>query len=268
VLVVTLSGLGLLVGCAVIGPLVWTKNPNALDLGNVLLSPSPAHPMGTDAFGRDVLARFNDGARISLMVGSAVALVGALLGGFVGLVAGAFAGWTDGVLMRVMDAVLAFPPLMLAMAITIGLGAGINTGAFGIMLATVPWYARLVRSEVLRLRSLPFVEAAAVIGASRKRILARHIVPHILPTVFIQMASVFGFAVLTLAALGFVGLGAQIPTPEWGAMITDGQEYALTGQWWIGVFPGLGLLIAVTATTVLADRVRDLLDPRGEFGRA
>jgi peptide/nickel transport system permease protein len=167
-----------------------------------------------------------------------------------------------------MDVILAFPPLMLAMAVTVGLGTGIRTAAIGIMLACVPWYARLLRSEVLRLRSLPFVEAAAAIGTSRPRILFRHVVPHVIPTILIQAASVFGFAVLTLAALGFVGLGAQIPTPEWGAMITEGLQYTLTGQWWVGVFPGLGLLVAVTAATVLADRMRDLLDPRGEYARA
>jgi peptide/nickel transport system permease protein len=156
---------------------------------------------------------------------------------------------------------------MLAMAITVGLGAGLATAGVAITVACVPWYARLVRSEVIRLRSLPFVEAAAVLGASRRRILARHVVPHIIPTVLIQMSSMFGIAVMTLAALGFVGLGAQIPTPEWGAMITEGQQYALVGAWWISVFPGIALLIAVTATSVLAERVRDLLDPRGEFTR-
>jgi peptide/nickel transport system permease protein len=268
VMVVNTIGFGVLVGCAVLGPLLWPKDPNAQNLADALRPPSWAHPMGTDGFGRDVFARFNEGARISLVVGILVAVAAALAGCVIGLIAGAIGRWTDGVLMRVMDVILAFPPLMLAMAVTVGLGTGIRTATIGIMLACIPWYARLLRSEVLRLRSLPFVEAAAAIGTSRPRILIRHVVPHVIPTILIQAASVFGFAVLTLAALGFVGLGAQIPTPEWGAMITEGLQYTLTGQWWVGVFPGLGLLMAVTAATVLADRMRDLLDPRGEYRRA
>jgi peptide/nickel transport system permease protein len=267
VLAVTTLSLLLLVAVAVFGPVVWTEDPRAVDLAKALQEPSWAHPLGTDGFGRDVLARVIEGARISLVVGTAVALAGAMIGGALGLLAGAFAGGVDTVAMRLVDALLAFPPLMLAMAITVGLGAGLATAGLAITVACVPWYARLVRSEVLRLRSLPFVEAAAVLGASRRRILARHVVPHIVPTVLIQMSSMFGIAVMTLAALGFVGLGAQIPTPEWGAMITEGQQYALVGAWWISVFPGIALLIAVTATSVLAERVRDLLDPRGEFSR-
>jgi peptide/nickel transport system permease protein len=257
--------LGALVLLALFGPLVWTRNPVGIDVGNSLLSPSGAHPMGTDSIGRDVFARFMEGARISLAVGSLVVIVGALLGGTIGVFAGASGGWIDGLLMRVMDAILAFPPLILAMAVTVGLGSGLDTAGLGIMLTTIPYYARLLRSEVLRIRSLPFIEAAHALGARRTRIMARHIVPHVVSTLLIQAAAVFGYAILTLAALGFVGLGAQVPTPEWGAMITDGLQYFLTGQWWIGVFPGLGVLIVVTAASVIADRARDILDPRGRY---
>jgi len=169
---------------------------------------------------------------------------------------------------RYSNAVLSgppFPPLVLAMAVTIGLGAGLHNAALGIMLTSLPYYARLLRSEVLRIRSLPFIEAAQALGARRGRVMARHIVPHVVSTLLIQAAAVFGYAILTLAALGFVGLGARVPTPEWGAMITDGLQYFLTGQWWIGVFPGLGVLLAVTAASVIADRARDILDPRGQY---
>jgi peptide/nickel transport system permease protein len=151
------------------------------------------------------------------------------------------------------------------MAVSVGLGTGLKTAGLGIMLTTIPYYARLLRSEVLRIRSLPFIEAAHALGARRLRIMLRHIVPHVVSTLLIQAAAVFGYAILTLAALGFVGLGARVPTPEWGAMITDGLQYFLTGQWWIGVFPGLGVLIAVTAANVIADRARDILDPRGRY---
>jgi peptide/nickel transport system permease protein len=264
-LLAAVSAIALLVLLATVGRVLWTKSPTALDVGASLQAPSWEHPMGTDGIGRDVFSRFNHGAGISLTVGAAVVVIGALFGGLIGIVAGATGGWTDAVLMRVMDALLAFPPLILAMAVTVGLGAGLETAAFGIMLTSLPYYARLLRSEVLRIRSLPFIEAAQALGARRRRIMLRHIVPHVFSTLLIQAAAVFGYAVLTLAALGFIGLGARVPTPEWGVMITDGLQYFLTGQWWIGVFPGLGVLIAVTAASVIADRARDILDPRGQY---
>ena len=148
------------------------------------------------------------------------------------------------------------------MAVTLGLGVGIRTATIGIIIPTIPWYARLIRSDVLRIRALPFVEASVTLGARRSRTVTRHIFPHTIPTMAIQAGGVFSYAILTLAALGFVGLGAQVPTPEWGTMITDGLDNALTGQWWITFFPGLGLLIAATAANVIADRVRDVLDPK------
>jgi peptide/nickel transport system permease protein len=254
----------ILVFMAVFGSLVWSQDPLAINIGTTLQPPSPAHPMGTDEVGRDILARFIGGARISLATGAVVVVVGAILGSAIGVVAGYYGRWVDTVLMRIMDAILAFPPLILAMAVTVGLGAGVNTAAIGIILTSIPFYARLLRSEVVRLRTLPFVEAASALGASQRRIILRHIVPHLSSTLLVQAASVFGYAILSLAALGFVGLGVQPPAPEWGAMITDGMQYTLTGQWWIGVFPGVGLLIAVTATSLIADRTRDILDPRGQ----
>jgi peptide/nickel transport system permease protein len=254
--------LGLLAGLAIFGPLLWPEDPLAINLGESLQAPSSAHPMGTDSLGRDIFARFCEGARISLAVGSLVAVVGAVLGGGIGLIAGSSGGRLDNVLMRVMDAVLAFPPLLLAMAVTLAMGPGLRTATIGITVPVIPWYARLIRSEVLRIRSLPFVEATVTLGASRTRTMIRHILPHTTSTVAIQAGNVFGYAILSLAALGFVGLGAQIPTPEWGSMITDGLSSALTGQWWVTVFPGLGLLIAATAANIFVDRARDLLDPR------
>ncbi len=251
-----------LIGFAVFGPLIWSLDPLNTDVGSALQSPSLEHPMGTDGIGRDVLARFIAGARISLFVGTIVVVLGATIGGFTGLIAGIVGGSFDNVVMRIMDAILAFPPLILAMAVTVGLGVGIQTAAIGIIIATIPWYARVVRSDVLRIRSIQYIEAARAIGSSRIRIMSHHIVPNVFSTLFVQTSLSFGYAILSLAALGFVGLGAQIPTPEWGAMITDGLKYALTGRWWIGFFPGIGLLIAVIAANSLGDRMRDLLDPR------
>ncbi len=257
----------LLILLALLGPVFWAVDPNRIDLLAALQSPSATHPMGTDEFGRDVFGRFIRGAQISLAVGSLVIVIGATLGGLVGLLAGVLGSWRDALFMRLMDAILAFPPLILAMAVTVGLGAGIVTGALGITIASVPWYARVVRSEVVRVRSLPFVEAAVALGATRRWILLWHVVPAVLPTLVVQAAAAFGYSILALAALGFVGLGAQIPTPEWGAMITDGLQYTLTGQWWMDVFPGLGLLLAATTANVIADGLRDMLDPRGAYAR-
>lgn len=248
-------------------PIVWNQGPDKQDLLHSLQSPSWSHPMGTDQLGRDVFARVASGARISLIVATLVTLAGALLGGLIGLLAGTIGGVSDGIVMRAMDAILAFPPLILAMAVTVGLGIGLNTAAIGVALVSVPWYARLLRSEALRIRSLPFIEASYAIGMKRSRVIARHVIPHMLPVLFIQMAAAFGYAVLGLASLSFVGLGAQVPTPEWGALITEGLSYSLTGQWWISIFPGVGLLITVTAASMLSDRMRDLLDPRGEYAR-
>jgi peptide/nickel transport system permease protein len=264
---VPLAVIVLLVLFAIFAPIVWKYGPDTQDLINSLKSPSTTHPMGTDQLGRDVFARFADGARISLLVASIVTVAGALIGGLIGLLAGTVGGVSDGVAMRAMDAILAFPPLILAMAVTVGLGIGLNTAAIGVALVSVPWYARLLRSEALRIRSLPFIEASYAIGMTRARVIRRHVIPHMLPVLFIQMAAAFGYAVLGLASLSFVGLGAQVPTPEWGAMITEGLSYSLTGQWWISIFPGVGLLITVTAASMLSDRMRDLLDPRGEYAR-
>ncbi len=262
-----LGVLVLLVLFAIFAPILWKYGPDTQDLINSLKSPSTTHPMGTDQLGRDVFARFADGARISLLVASIVTVAGALIGGLIGLLAGTVGGVSDGVAMRAMDAILAFPPLILAMAVTVGLGIGLNTAAIGVALVSVPWYARLLRSEALRIRSLPFIEASHAIGMTRARVIRRHVIPHMLPVLFIQMAAAFGYAVLGLASLSFVGLGAQVPTPEWGAMITEGLSYSLTGQWWISIFPGVGLLVTVTAASMLSDRMRDLLDPRGEYAR-
>jgi peptide/nickel transport system permease protein len=251
-----------LIALAILGPIVWAKDPAAIDVGSALQGPSAHHPMGTDSSGRDIFTRFNHGARLSLVVAALVVVVGAAIGGLLGVIAGVVGRWLDATVMRVMDAVLAFPPLILAMAVTVGLGVGVTSAAVGIMITSIPWYARLLRSDALGIRSRPFIEAARALGADQQRIVRRHVIPHVIPTLLVQAAAVFGYAILTLAALGFVGLGAQSPTAEWGTMITEGLQYAITGQWWIVTFPGLGVFVAVTATNILADRMQIVLDPR------
>jgi peptide/nickel transport system permease protein len=154
------------------------------------------------------------------------------------------------------------------MAIAMALKPGVTAAVIGLSLHSFPWYMRTLRGEVMRLYGQDFIRSTMAIGAHPARVLFRHVLPHLIPIMILQMAAVFGAAVLSLAALGYLGLGAQPPTAEWGEMITEGQQFFLTGQWWIAGFPGLGLLIAVTLTTVIADRAREVLDPRGEFIQA
>ena len=259
---VAVCSLALLVACGIFGPLIWQVDPNAVDLLDSLTGPSLAHPMGSDDVGRDILSRFNQGARISLSVAAIVTLTSMIVGGLLGIIAGLMRGWIDEVISTAMDAILAFPPLIFAIAIAIALGASVTSAAIGITVAAVPFYARLLRSDVLKIREMTYVEAAIAAGIPFPSIVIRHIVPQLYSTLLIEAAAVFGFSILTLAALGFVGLGAQPPTPEWGNMITEGLPYSLTGQWWLGVFPGLGVLIASVATGLIADRLRDFYDPK------
>ena len=254
--------LGVIVFLALFGRLLWPLDPLRVDILNSLLPPSFEHPMGTDDVGRDVFARFIQGAQVSIGVAIGVTIAGTLIGGTLGLLAGLVGGWFDAVISRVMDAILAFPPLILALAVAIGLGAGIVSAAIGVILAAIPWYFRLLRSEVLRLRTLMYVESAQALGASNFRLIRLHILPQTTSTIFIQASSVFSFSILTLAALGFVGLGIQPPTPEWGTMITEGLAFALTGQWWLGFFPGLGIFMLAVSANLIADRLRDIYDPK------
>jgi peptide/nickel transport system permease protein len=265
VLTVALGGVVLLALVVVFGPMIWPIKPNAVDLTAQLSPPSGAHPLGTDSLGRDMLARVLVGARTSLGAGLIIAVAGAILGCVTGLLAGALGGWVDTVLTWLTNSILCFPSIMLAMAVVMALQPGVTAVVIGLSIHSFPWYMRTLRGEVLRISSMDFVKSTHAIGARQRRVLFVHIFPHLISTILLQMAAVFGASVLALAALGFLGMGAQPPTAELGAMITDGQQYFLTGQWWISGFPGLILLIAVSLTTVIADRARDVLDPRGTF---
>ena len=265
VLVAALGGLGLLALVLVVGPWVWHFQPNTVDLAAQLAGPSATHPLGTDNLGRDLLARVLVGARTSLGAGLVVVVAGAVLGSLTGLLAGALGGFVDTALTWLTNSILCFPSIMLAMAVVMAIKPGITAVMIGLAIHSFPWYMRTLRGEVLRISALDFIKSTHAIGATQKRTLFRHILPHLVSTIVLQMAAVFGASVLSLAAMGFLGLGAQPPTAELGAMITEGQQYFLTGQWWMAAFPGLVLLIAVTLTTIIADRARELLDPRGEY---
>ena len=261
--VVGTTGLFLVLFLAAFGPVIWAADPTLVHLDQALNAPSLAHPMGTDAVGRDIFARFNAGARTSILIGLLAVTTGATIGTLIGLLTGAIGGIFDAVAMRINDVLLAFPPIILAIAVTIGLGGGVWGPVVGIVLTSIPFYARVIRSEVLRVRTLAFTEAVRALGGSRRRIMLRHVFPNSVTTLPIIASSNFSYAILTLAALGFIGLGIKPPKPEWGSMITDGQQYILTGQWWIVIFPGIGLLLLTTTMGILADSLRDYLDPRG-----
>jgi len=246
----------------VLAPVLAPQDPNAQDLVARLKPPlSPGHVLGTDVLGRDVLSRLIYGTRVSLVVGfTAVALAG-VLGVVVGLVSGYFGGWVDSVFMRVVDAWLAFPFLLMAIAIVAILGPGLKN--IVIALAITGWvvYARLVRGETLSLREREFVLSARGLGASRPAIMVQHILPNILAPILVVATLELGVVIVTEASLSFLGLGADASQSSWGQTLADGRAY-ITQAWWLVTLPGLAIFVVVLAVNILGDGIRDALDPR------
>jgi peptide/nickel transport system permease protein len=223
--------------------------------------PSRAHPLGTDYLGRDVWARLLFGGRSSLSIGLLVVFVASVIGIPLGAIAGYFGGWVDDVLMRITDIFLAFPPLLLAIAIAAGLGASFVNAMIAIAFTWWPWYARLVRAQTLSLREEYFVEAARSIGVSDVTIITRHILPNVLTPVLVQATMDIGSAILTGAAMSFIGLGVQPPAPDWGKMISTGRIYFIERPWFAGS-AGAAIFLVTLAFNLLGDAVRDVADPR------
>ncbi|HEY8648683.1 MAG TPA: nickel transporter permease [Candidatus Limnocylindria bacterium] len=234
---------------------------NSRTLAVRLQPPSAAHWLGTDQLGRDLLSRLVYGARISLVIGLTVVLLAGTLGTLVGIVAGYAGGVTEEGLMRVTDVFLAFPPLILAMAIAGALGPSLTNAIIAIAVVTWAIYARLARGQILSLRKQEFVEAARSVGARPSRILLRHLLPNALAPLLVQASFDMGAAIVSAAGLSFIGFGAQPPTPEWGVMISEGRNFISTEPW-LSLFPGIAILLAVGAFNVLGDGLRDALDPR------
>jgi len=249
------------VAVAIAAPLIAPADPIAMMPDLRLQPPSLAHWMGTDDGGRDILSRIIFGTRSSLLTALGILAVASVTGTAIGLAAGYFGGWIDEILMRITDMFLAFPALVLAM----GMAATLGPSLFNAMLATAvvwwPWYARLVRGQALHLKQEAFVEAARVSGASALRIAFHHILRNCLTPIIVQMSLDIGYAILTLASLSFIGLGAQPPTPEWGSMVSIGRDYFLD-QWWMVTFPGLAIFLAVMAFNLLGDGLQEALSPR------
>ena len=253
--------LAFVVVLAIVGPGVTGHSPTVQDLEHGMQPPSVHHLLGTDELGRDIAARVVAGARISLVVAGLVLGVASILGGTLGLLAGYYGGIVDATIMRVADLFFAFPQFLLAMAIVAALGPSLNHAILSVAIAYWPRYARLMRAGILSAKTTVYARAAEALGCSNRRIMFRHLLPNCVSPLVIQATMDAGVAILTTAALSFVGLGAAPPTPEWGAMVTEGRDY-ISAAWWIPFFPGLMISIAVAGFMFLGDGLRDSFDPR------
>jgi peptide/nickel transport system permease protein len=252
----------LLVLMAIFAPLLTSYDPIVGDISDSLQPPTAAHWLGTDDQGRDMLARLLYGARISLSVAIISVSIGAISGISIGLLAGYAGGTVDLLLMRVIDALLAFPALLLAISITATLGPQIQNAMIAIGVISIPIYARLTRGQVLSLRERDFVTAAKAIGVGPIRVALQHLLPNIANVLIVQMTLTAAFAILQEAVLSFLGLGAQPPTPSWGQDIAYNQRYITNLMWWGSVGPGVAIFLAVFAFNFLGDALRDWLDPQ------
>jgi peptide/nickel transport system permease protein len=266
--VVGLVIIAALVLVAVVGPF-FVPYPEdaagAVHIARKLDPPTAAHPFGTDQVGRDVFTRVVVGARVSLLAGLTVIALALAIGTLLGAIAGFVGGWVGEAIMRVTDVFLTVPDLILAMAFAAALGPGLTNVMIAVSLVWWPGYCRLARANVVALRNAQFAEAAASLGAGRGRVLFGHVLPNAMPTILVKASMDIGFAVLTTAALGFIGLGTQPPTPDWGVMIADGRKY-LREAWWFSTFPGVAILLTVFAFNLLGDGLRDVFDPRARRG--
>lgn len=259
------TGLVIVLGLALVAafaPLLADRPPDAQSLRDRLEPPSAVNPFGTDEFGRSVYSRVLYGARLSLLTGLVPVVTALLFGTLIGLVTGFFRGWLDATLMRLMDVLLAFPSLLLALGVVGALGPGLVNAVIAIAIVEIPQYARIVRSVVLGTREEEFVCAAQALGAGDGRLLFRHVLPSALAPLSVQATLGIGFAVLSMAGLSFLGLGVQPPTSDWGEMLSRGRRYLPDNNWLI-LFPGLAISLTVLGFNLLGDGLRDALDPRG-----
>ena len=257
---------GLIVAVAMLllslaAPLLATHDPGVQNLANRLAQPSAAHWFGTDELGRDVYSRILYGGRLTLGMVVAVVLLVAPLGLIVGCVAGYAGGFLDRILMRVTDVFLAFPRLILALAFVAAMKPGVESAVFAIALTAWPPYARLARAETLTIRNTDYVAAVRLTGASGARIVLRHVTPMCIPSLIVRVTLDMSSIILTAAGLGFLGLGAQPPLPEWGTMIATARRFILD-QWWVPMIPGIAIFVASLAFNLLGDGLRDVLDPK------
>lgn len=255
---------GALIIVALFAPLLARYDPIGMVLEDQFLPPSAAHPLGTDDFGRDILSRMIHGSRVSLQVGLVAVGIAAVVGSIVGSLAGYFGGWFELVSGWAVDVMLAFPGLLLALGVVAVLGPGLLNVMIAVGIGSIPAYARLMRGQVLGLKRRDFVDAARAVGAGHGRILFRHILPNAVSPLIVLVSLGVAGSILAAAALSFVGLGAQPPSPEWGAMLSSGRQY-LRHEWWITTFPGVAIALTVLGFNLLGDGLRDALDPRSSI---
>jgi len=262
-LVVGLTLLAVIVFSALFAPWVATHDPLTMKFSEKLMPPSAEHYMGTDSMGRDTFSRVVYGARTSLLIGVMVTGLAIGIGSPIGLIAGYFGGRIDNVLMRITDVFLAFPPLLLPIAIAAALGAGLFNAMIALAVSWFPWYARIMRGSVLRVKNELYISAARAMGVSNAKTMVRHVVPNSLTPVVVQGSMDFGYTILAAASLSFIGIGAQPPDIEWGLMAATSRAKFLD-FWWTVTFPGLAIFVTVLAVNLVGDGVRDILDPKHE----
>ena len=252
----------LIVLAAILGPSIVPYNPLASDTTQALKPPSAHHWFGTDQLGRDVFSRVVVATRLDFFIAVASVALVFLMGGLAGVAAGFFGGWTDRIVGRIADTIMAFPLFVLAMGIVAALGNTVQNIVLATAIVNFPLYARIARAEAHVRREAGFVEAARLSGNSDWRILAFQILPNVFPILVVQMSLTMGYAILNAAGLSFIGLGVRPPTPEWGIMVAEGAAFMVSGDWWIAFFPGLALMLAVFCFNLLGDGLRDIVDPQ------
>jgi len=254
-----------LLACVLLGPSLVPYDPIATDTLLALKPPSAMHWFGTDQLGRDILSRVVVATRLDLLIAFAAVILSCAVGSAVGAAIGYFRGFADAVVSRSVDVLMAFPLFVLAMAMVAALGNTVMNVVYATAVINLPFYIRLARAETNIRRAMGYVEAARVGGSSHARILRVFLLPNILPPLVVQASLNLGWAVLNAAGLSFIGLGVRAPTPEWGIMVSDGAQFIASGKWWIALFPGLALMLAVFCFNLIGDGLRDLLDPRSRM---
>ena len=252
----------LILVAALVGPWIVPYDPLSSDVAATLQAPSLHHWCGTDQLGRDIFSRVVVATRLDFTIAVASVALVFLMGGLAGVAAGYFGGWTDRIVSRVADTIMAFPLFVLAMGIVAALGNTVQNIVLATAIINFPLYARIARAEANIRREAGFVEAARLSGNSDWRILSFQILPNVFPLLVVQMSLTMGYAILNAAGLSFIGLGVRPPTPEWGIMVAEGAANIISGEWWVALFPGLALMIAVFCFNLLGDGLRDMVDPR------